>query len=191
MQTVLFFGSFNPIHIGHIALAGYVVENCGFDNLWFVVSPQNPLKEKTNLAPDKLRLQMVELAVANHSNKLKVCDDEMNMPRPSFTVNTLRVLKEKYPKHTFSVLMGADSMDTITQWKDYKNLLENNRILVYPRIGSDIKRIPKEYSVEILNAPILEISSTFIRGCIKEGKDVSYYMPHGAHSYLVENSVYK
>jgi nicotinate-nucleotide adenylyltransferase len=190
MKTGLFFGSFNPIHIGHIAIAGYVLEFSDLEELWFVVSPQNPLKDKADLANDGHRLKMVKKAIEDFYPKFHICDIEMNMPRPSYTIDTVQILEEKYPQRNFHVVMGSDSMDTISQWKDYKSLLNNHQILVYPRLGSDIDKIKADYQVDVVTAPIIQISSTFIRDCIKNGLDVRYFMPVKAYEYMMDNRVY-
>lgn len=190
MKTALFFGSFNPIHIGHLAIAGYVLEFTDIEELWFVVSPQNPLKSSSDLAPDKQRLEMVKLAIDEFSPIFQVCDIEMSMPRPSYTIDTMALLKEKYPYREFAIVMGTDSMDSITQWKDYKNLLAENRIIVYPRLGSNINEITSKYDVESISAPIMEISSTFIRNSIKQNKNMSYFIPLKTHSYITQNKLY-
>ncbi len=190
MKTALFFGSFNPIHIGHVAIAGYILEYTNTDELWFVVSPQNPLKEKSQLADNQHRLKMVKLAANNHSDKIKVCDVEMEMPRPSYTIDTLNHLCKMYPNREFSVIMGADSLASIEKWKNYKELLENHEILVYPRIGYNLEKLTSNYRVTGINAPIIEISSTFIRDMLKQGKDARYFMPGEAYSHLIENKVY-
>jgi len=190
MKTGLFFGSFNPIHLGHLMIAGYMLEFTDIDELWFVVSPHNPLKEKSELANDSHRLEMVKLAIKEFSPEIQVCDIEMSLPKPSYTVNTLKVLKEKYPEKEFVVIMGSDSMDTIEKWKDYKTLLEENTIYVYPRLGSDIHQIEKKYSVTIINAPVIEISSTFIRNSMKDSRSMKCFLPEKVFEYLQNNSIY-
>lgn len=190
MKTALFFGSFNPIHNGHIAIAGYILEFTDIEELWFVVSPQNPLKNANELAPDIHRLKMVELSIQGYSNRLKVSDIEMSMPRPSYTIDTLLLLKKNHPDREFAVVMGSDSMDTISLWKDYKDLLLHNRIMVYPRLGSNTESIKQNFKVEIIPAPIVEISSTFIRNSIRAGNNVTYFMPSGAYNYIKANKLY-
>jgi nicotinate-nucleotide adenylyltransferase len=190
MKIGLLFGSFNPIHNGHISIAGFMVEYCDLNEIWFVVSPQNPLKNKSDLAPDKQRLEMVKLAIEDFYPKISVCDIEMLLPRPSYTIDTLKLLVEKYPQNEFSVIMGSDSIESITQWKDYQTLLDRFHILVYPRLGSDIEMIKEKYSVDIVSAPIIELSSTFIRRSISLGKNVKYYLPLKAYNYLIQNKVY-
>lgn len=190
MKTGLFFGSFNPIHNGHIAIAGYMLEFTDLVEVWFVVSPHNPLKEQSELAPDHHRLEMVRLAIETFQPHISLCDIEMSLPRPSYTIDTLKVLKEKYPERDFTVLMGSDSMDCIEKWKDFRDLLHNNRIIVYPRPSSDIEAIKLNYNVEIVNSPLMEISSTFIRNAVKAGKRAHYFMPPRAYKYLIDNNIY-
>lgn len=191
MKTGLFFGSFNPIHNGHIAIAGYMLEFTDLDEVWFVVSPQNPLKKKHLLAPDKHRLEMTRLAIEDFNPKISLCDIEMSMPRPSYTIDTLKALDEQYPMREFAVLMGADSMESIHRWKDFETLLNSYRIMVYPRLGSNVNKISRKYSVEIIDAPIMEISSTFLRSSILKNKKVDYFMPAKAYRYLINNHLYK
>jgi len=190
MKVGLFFGSFNPIHLGHLMIAGYMLEFTDINELWFVVSPHNPLKEKSDLADDLQRLEMVKLATEDFSDHMQVCDVEMSLPKPSYTVNTLKVLKEKYSEKEFVVIMGSDSMDTIEKWKDYKTLLEENTVYVYPRLGSDIKEIEKKYPVKIINAPVIEISSTFIRNSMKNSRSMKCFLPEKVFKYLQDNEIY-
>lgn len=190
MKTGLFFGSFNPIHNGHIAIAGYMLEFTHLEEVWLVVSPHNPLKEQAELAPDNHRLEMVRLALEEYQPKISLCDIEMSMPRPSYTIDTLKALRAKHPEREFTVLMGADSMHSIERWKDYQSLLANNRIMVYPRLGSNTNELKAKYNVDIVNAPIMEISSTFLRKALSQGKRVDYFMPPRAYQYLLDNKIY-
>lgn len=190
MNTALFFGSFNPIHNGHIAIAEYVLENTDIEELWFVVSPHNPLKEVSDLAPEEHRLEMVRLSAAKYHPRIQVCDVEMQMPRPSYTIDTVNLLKSKYPHREFAILMGADSLDTIEKWKDYRELIENNRILIYPRPESNILILKQRYNVEVVDAPLFFVSSTIIRDAIKSGNDFSIYIPQETYNYLVKNKLY-
>lgn len=191
MKVGLFFGSFNPIHIGHLVIAGYMLEFTDIEELWFVVSPHNPLKDIKDLADDEQRLKMVELATENHLPKMQVCSIEMDLPKPSYTIDTLKILKEKHPEKSFVIIMGSDSIDTIEKWKDYQNLLKDNTIYVYPRLGSDTKIIEQKYPVTIVNAPVIEISSTFIRKCIGVSRDVSYLLPEKVDRYIKKHGIYK
>jgi nicotinate-nucleotide adenylyltransferase len=191
MKIGLFFGSFNPIHIGHVAIAGYVLDHSDLDEVWFVVSPLNPLKNQSDLASDNHRLEMVRLAVEEINQNIKVCDIEMSMPRPSYTIDTVNLLKKEYPNKEFAVIMGADSLDSITKWKSYEELIESNRIIVYPRIGSNLEVLKAEYNVETIDAPIVEISSTFIRKSINKGKSAGFFMPQKSFIYLQKNKLYQ
>jgi len=190
MNIGLYFGSFNPIHVGHMAIAQYMIENTEIDQLWFVVSPHNPLKKQDDIAQDDLRLEMVKLATEEFFPKMKVCDIELSMPRPSYTIDTLRELKNKYPENKFAVILGSDSIDSITKWKDYQSLLKENKIYVYPRQGSDLEAIKSTYSVDLITAPILNVSSTSIRESISEGKDVSHFLPEKVLKYIKKNRIY-
>lgn len=189
----LFFGSFNPIHIGHLILANYMLSFEEISELWFVISPHNPLKEKSTLLNDKQRLYMANLAVENFP-KIKVSNIEFGLPKPSYTIDTMAHLEEKYPKKKFCLIMGADNIITIHKWKNYELLLEKYPILVYPRIGSDasdcINKLPSN-RIKITNSPIIEISSTFIRNSIKQKKNIEFYLPPSVYKYIEEMNLYK
>jgi len=170
----LFFGSFNPIHIGHLAIANYIVEFTELDRIWFVVTPHNPLKPKKTLLADNHRYYMVNLAV-DDDRRFKASNIEFKLPQPSYTVNTLAYLKEKYPDLEFSLIMGADNILTIQKWKNYEYILQNYKIYVYPRPGYNLDNINYK-NVITVNAPIMQISASFIRNAIKSGKDVRYFL---------------
>ena len=189
MKTGLFFGSFNPIHNGHVGLAGHILNSGLVDDIWFVVSPHNPLKEKNELAKDEHRLKMVELAIEPYSPRLSVCDIEMRMPRPSYTIDTINALKAEHLDRDFVVIMGADSINAITKWKDYKNLITNN-ILVYPRLGYDVDMLKLPQKTNLIDAPIIEISSTYIRKLIAVNKRTDFFMPQKAFEYLDKHKLY-
>jgi len=191
MKTGLFFGSFNPIHNGHLAIANYIVDFTEIEELWFVVSPQNPLKEKDILAPDNHRLEMVKRAIPFNEDRFMVCDIEISMPKPSYTIDTLRALKKKYPEKEFIVILGSDSLESITKWKDYKSLLNDYTIFIYPRKGSDIEMLSKSYSIKIINAPLVDYSSTSIREKLMKGEDISSYIPDGVNDYIKKLGVYQ
>ncbi len=188
-KTGLFFGSFNPIHIGHLAIANYIVEFTDLDKIWFVVSPHNPLKPKKSLLADNHRYYMVNLAIEDDP-RFKASNIEFHLPQPSYTVNTLAYLKEKYPDSEFSLIMGADNILTINKWKNHEHILNNYRIFVYPRPHYDLKNIDYP-NVEIVNAPIMQISASFIRKAIKEGKDVRYFLLPKVWNYIDEMNFYK
>ena len=176
MVTGIFSGSFNPIHIGHLALANWICEFCGFDELWFLVSPQNPLKNKSDLIDKKKRLEMIETSIAGYP-KFKASDFEFSLPRPSYTINTLQALRKTYMDRTFHLILGADSWNNISMWKDHNVLISDFPILIYPRKGYDIE-IPEKYSnIKKVDAPLIEVSSSFIRQAIKKGKDIRYFLP--------------
>lgn len=189
-QIGLFFGSFNPIHIGHLAIANYIVEFTELDKVWFVVSPHNPLKNKTSLLKDYHRLELVELAIGDY-NKFKASNIEFRLPQPSYTINTLEHLKEKYPKLNFSLIMGADSLKSINKWKNSELILANYTIYVYPRPNVDIAEFQNLDNIKMVNAPIMEISSSFIRESIKNKKALEFFMPEKVYKYIQEMHFYE
>ncbi|HBS88004.1 MAG: nicotinic acid mononucleotide adenylyltransferase [Bacteroidetes bacterium GWF2_38_335] len=189
MTIGLYFGSFNPIHIGHLAIANYMVEFGNMDQLWFVVSPQNPLKNKVSLLEDYHRYELVFRAVEDDS-RFRASNIEFSLPKPSYTIDTLTYLKEKYPKNKFVLIMGADNYTTIDKWKNYTEILDNYKIVVYPRKGIIIKDFIHS-NVFISDAPLMEISSSFIREAIKNGKDIRYFVPEKAWKYIDEMNFYR
>lgn len=191
MITGLYFGSFNPIHNGHLAIANYVLDYTVVDELWFVVSPQNPLKAKELLAPDFHRLEMVKRAISETENRMKVCDIEMSLPKPSFTIDTLLTLEKKYPQKKFYLILGSDSMETITKWKEYDKLLKNYSILVYPREGSNLNDLIQKYPIKIVNALLVDFSSTTIRQRLNNGLSVSDFIPESVAEYITEHGLFK
>jgi nicotinate-nucleotide adenylyltransferase len=190
MQIGLFFGSFNPIHIGHLAIASYAAQFGELDQVWFVVSPHNPFKEKRSLLKAHHRLAMVRAAIDDISY-LSVSDIELALPQPSYTINTLAHLEEKYPQHQFSLLIGSDNLAGFPKWKNHELILERHQLLVYPRVGSEPSILLKHPHVQEISAPQVEISSTFIRTSIFEGKDVRCFMPERAWLYLEKMNFYK
>jgi len=189
MKTGLFFGSFNPIHIGHLALANYILEYSDLDQIWFVISPQNPLKQKKSLLNDYHRLEMVHRAVSEDL-QFRVSDVEFKMPKPSYTIDTLVVLQEKYPEREFVLIMGEDNLVNFHKWKNAARIIEKYERYVYPRPGSKVDFSQHE-NVEILNAPQMEISSSMIRKAIQEGKDMRYFLPQKVWEYIDEMNFYK
>lgn len=190
MRIGLFFGSFNPIHVGHMVLANYMASFTDLEQVWFVVSPHNPLKEKASLLNQNQRLHMVNLAIGDN-NKLKSSNIEFGLPQPSYTINTLAHLKEKYPKHQFSLIMGEDNLESFSKWKNYEEILKNYKIYVYPRPNSNSKELKSHPNVIMTEAPLMEVSSTMIRKAIKDKKDVSFFVPQAVWQYLDEMSFYK
>lgn len=189
-KTGLLFGSFNPIHIGHLMIAGYMYEFSDLDELWFVVSPLNPLKEKKTLLPDHHRLEMVNRAIENDT-RFKSCNIEFKLPRPSYTINTLTYLQDKYPNREFVIISGTDIFPTFHKWKNYEKLLEFYSFYVYPRPGSENDELTRHPSVKIFEAPMVEISASFIREAIREGKNMSYYIPEKTYQYIQEMHFYE
>lgn len=190
MKVVLFFGSFNPIHIGHMAIANYVCEYSEVDAVWFVVSPHNPHKEKKSLLNDRTRFFLVQEAIDEYT-KMKVSDIEFGLSQPSYTIHTLTFLKEKYPQHTFVLLMGADNVENFHKWKNFEQIIAKHEIFVYPRPGVSDDIFKKYPSFKKIDAPIMEISSTFIRKAISENKDMRFYLPHKVAEYIDKNLLYR
>lgn len=186
----LYFGTFNPIHVGHCVIAQHMLEYTDLDEVWFVVTPHNPHKKKSTLLDDRQRLYMVQLAIDDHF-KLKVSDMEFGLPQPSYTATTLAHAGEKWPDLEFSLIMGADNLQTFRKWKNYEWILENHSIYVYPRIESDGGELKSHPKVTMTEAPIMQIASTDIRNAIKEGKDVSFMLPHGIRAHIEGSNIYK
>lgn len=181
MKTGIFSGSFNPIHIGHLALANWICEFCDIDELWFLVSPQNPLKKNQVLIDQEKRLQMVKASIAGYP-KFKASDFEFSLPCPSYTIDTLYALRKKYPERTFHLVIGADNWQNISMWKDSETLVSEFPIIIYPRKDYSIS-IPEKYThIKKVDAPLLEISSTFIRQSLEAGKDIRYFLPEAIRS---------
>ncbi len=189
MKIGLFFGSFNPIHIGHMIIANYMANHTYLDKVWIVVSPQNPLKDKSILINTYDRLEMCKLAF-NDDLKIQVSDIELHLPQPSYTVDTLAYLKEKHPEHEFSLIMGADNLNTLKKWKNYEVILRDYKILVYPRPKESVSEFSDHPNVSITDTPIMEISSTFIRNSIKNKKDIRYFLPDNVLRFIESKSLY-
>lgn len=190
MHIGLFFGSFNPIHIGHMALANYMVEFTDMDQVWFVISPHNPLKQKASLLHQNQRLYMVNVAIED-DERFKSSTIEFDLPQPSYTINTLVHLKEKYPKHKFSLIIGQDNLENFHKWKNYEEILKNYKLYVYPRPGAAKTDLDIHPNVVLTQAPYIEISSTFIRDALKNKKDIRHFLPEKAWKYIDEMNLYK
>lgn len=191
MKVGLYFGTFNPIHTGHLIIANHMAEYSGLDQIWLVVTPHNPHKKKNTLLEDHHRLQMVFLATEDYP-KLKPSDIEFRLPQPNYTVHTLAHLQEKFPTHEFSLIMGEDNLNSLHKWKNYEVLLQNHDIYVYPRINPqplnpELKNHPHIHAID---APVIEISSTFIRKSIHEGKNVKPLLPNKVWEYVEHNLFY-
>lgn len=186
----LFFGSFNPIHSGHLILANYMVEYTSMNELWFVVSPQNPFKETSSLLPEIHRLAMVDRAIEGEE-RFKASNIEFGLPKPSYTTETLAHLVEKHPNYKFSLIMGEDNLTHLHKWKNVGNLIDNHDIYVYPRPGAKPGKFNNSKNVYLLEAPQVEISASFIRKAIKDKKDISWFLPKGTWKYIDEMRFYK
>lgn len=184
MKVALFFGSFNPIHVGHLIIASHIAEHTDHDQVWFVVSPQNPLKNKKQLLSEYDRLDLVHAAIEG-DERLRATDIEFNMPRPSYTIHTLLYLQEKHPDHEFSLIMGSDTVNTLPKWKNYEEIIKNYGIIAYPRPEADIKNDLKEQiKLTEVKAPLMQISSNYIRRNIKNKKSVKYLLPERVNELI-------
>lgn len=190
LKTGLFFGSFNPIHIGHLVIANYMASFTELNEVWLVVSPHNPLKLKSGLANMYDRLEMAKLAT-EHAPQLRISDIEFKLPQPSYTIDTLAYLHEKYPEKEFVLIMGADNLASLKKWKNFEVLLDNYRLFVYPRSGVDVSEWTNHSSVTFTETPEMEISSTFIRKSIKEKKNVQFFVPDQVLEFIDSKGLYK
>ena len=191
-KTGLYFGTFNPIHVGHLIIANHLAEFSDLDEIWFVVTPHNPLKKKKTLLEDHHRLAMVRIAVENYP-KLKASNVEFDLPQPNYTVNTLAYLEEKYPEKNFCLIMGEDNLKGFQKWKNYDVILDRYSIYVYPRIseGTVESQFDNHKKIKKVDAPIIELSSTFIRKEIKSGKNIRPMLSAEVWKYLDEMNFYK
>jgi nicotinate-nucleotide adenylyltransferase len=190
MKIGLYFGSFNPIHNGHLIIANYIIQNTDLDQVWFVISPQNPLKKSTTLLNEYHRLYLVQVSIEDEP-ALKASDIEFRLPKPSYTIDTLTYLTEKFPSHQFSVILGSDSYQNLPEWKNYQQLLSNYTVYVYERPGFNPENKYENATVIFLKAPLLEISSTYIRKIIKEGKSIRYLVPEKVRLEIERNGYYR
>lgn len=190
MKTGLFFGSFNPIHVGHTIIANYMVEHTDLKSVWFVVTPHNPLKKKSTLANDYERLHLVNLAIGDNP-KLKASNIEFKLPKPSYTIDTLTYLKEKHPQKEFVLIMGGDNLATLHKWKNYELILKDYEIYVYKRPKYELEQFATHPKVQLFDAPLMEISASFIRQCIRANKSIRYLVPDAVYHYLGGSNLYK
>jgi nicotinate-nucleotide adenylyltransferase len=189
MKIGLFFGSFNPIHVGHLIIANYMATQTDLEQVWLVVSPQNPLKPKNTLARDRDRLNMVQEAIGTNE-KLRASDIEFKLPKPSYTIDTLTYLAEKYPQHEFALIMGGDNIATLQKWKNYELILRGYDIYVYRRPNYDLGELARHPHVRVFDAPMMDISATYVRQCLATGKSIQYIVPDIVLKYLTEAKIY-
>ena len=191
MHIGLYFGSFNPIHIGHLIIANHIAEHSDLDEIWFVVTPHNPFKKKSSLLDNYERLEMVRLATEDYS-KLRPSAIEFKLPQPNYTVHTLAHLQEKYPKHDFALIMGEDNLKSFHKWKNYELILEHHHIYVYPRISNQAPatQFDAHNKIHPVDAPVMQLSSTHIRQAIKEGKNIKPMLSEAVWSYIDDMNFY-
>lgn len=189
-QIGLFFGSFNPIHVGHLIIANYMATQTDLKQVWIVVSPQNPFKDKKSLANNYDRLHLVELAIADNPH-LKASNIEFNLPQPSYTIDTLTYLKEKFPNKKFALIMGGDNLKTLHKWKNYELILNNHDVYVYDRPGYETDAFKHYPNVKRFKVPLMQISASYVRKCLREGHSVRYLVPKPVYDYLQRSSLYR
>lgn len=204
MKIGLYFGTYNPVHVGHLVIANYMAEYTGLDQVWLIVSPQNPLKEKSSLLADYHRLALVKIAIDDNP-KLRASDIEFKLPKPSYTATTLAYLKEKHPEHEFALIMGEDNLRTLHKWQNHEIILKNHKIYVYPRVlttqeEAEISTINAQIGNDFAqnsnvvlcdDAPVMKVSASFIRQAIKDNKDVRYLLTEPVHKYIDEMNFYR
>jgi nicotinate-nucleotide adenylyltransferase len=189
MEIGLYFGSFNPLHVGHLIIANHVLNTTEIEKIWIVVSPQNPFKKEKDLLKESKRLTIVKKSIAG-DKRLFASDVEFQLSKPSFSYNTLSYLKKNHPQHRYSLIMGSDSFQNLDKWRDFESIIEQHRLFIYPRPGFDISNTIKA-RIEILDAPMLDISSTAIRALIKAGKSIRYLVPDKARMEIEKNKYYR
>lgn len=189
MKTGLFFGSFNPVHVGHLIIASYMLEFTELDEVWFVVSPQNPFKLHDKLADENHRLAMVRLAVADNE-RLKAIDVEFELSKPSFTIHTLHHLKEVHPGRQFTLIMGSDNLAELHKWKGFEEIINKFELFVYHREGFDNQVLKARDNVRVFDAPVLNISATFIREVLGAAKSIRYLVPPVVEEYILNKRLY-
>ena len=189
MKIGLYFGSFNPVHIGHLAVANFIIEFTDIDQLWFVLSPQNPLKKKATLLDDFDRYDLLKIAISGDKH-FEICDIEFHLPKPSYTIDTLTYLKERNPRYNFVLIMGSDVLATFHKWKNYKEIIKNYQRYVYPRQAFENINLEEHQNIKVINAPLIEISSSFIRRALKQGKNIRYFLPEEVYKYILKKHLY-
>ncbi len=186
----LFFGSFNPIHVGHLIISNFIVNRSDLAEVWLVVSPQNPFKKKSSLLDEKHRYYIANLAVEDNYD-LRVSNIEFGMPQPSYTIDTLTHLQEKYPDKEFVLIMGSDNLASLHKWKNYEQILAKHEIIVYPRSGNSSPALASHEKVRLLEVPYMDISSTFIRNSIKNGHSIRYFVTDKVRDYIDKMNFYR
>lgn len=186
----LFFGSFNPVHVGHLIIGNYMATQTDLDEVWLVVSPQNPLKKKSTLARDFDRLHLVRLAIEDCSN-LKASNIEFDLPKPSYTIDTLTYLNEAHPDKDFVLIMGGDNLGTLHKWKNYEQILKHHQIYVYQRPNYELGDLATHPAIKIFEAPLMQISASYIRKCIRAGQSIQYVVTQPVFEYIASSSMYK
>jgi nicotinate-nucleotide adenylyltransferase len=189
MKIGLYFGSFNPIHVGHLILSNHILNESDLEKIWFVVSPLNPFKEAENLINEYDRLHLVQKAIEDDA-RLKASDIEFLLPKPSYTIHTLTYLEEKYPDHSFSIIMGSDSFQNLDKWKNSEIIIKNYSIIIYKRPGFQINN-KLNANIQIMDAPLLEISSTHIRELVRTGKSIKYLVPSSIEEEILASGFFK
>lgn len=189
-KTGLFFGSFNPIHVGHLILAEYFATQTELEEVWLVVTPQNPLKKKDSLLDQYLRFDLIHRAIQDNLN-LRASDVEFKLAKPSYTIHTLIHLREAFPDRQFSLIMGEDNLVSLPRWKNYEQILEQFEVLVYPRVGQHPSELAGHPQVHLVQAPVVEISSSQIRNLLKNNQSIRYLVPHVIHDYLLKEGFYR
>lgn len=190
MRTIgIFGGSFNPVHIGHMMLASYLTQWGYVDEVWLTLSPLNPLKDAAELLPDIKRLAMLSIA-AKGADAIDICDIELTMPKPSYTIDTLRVLAERYPEYRFKLIIGSDNWQIFDRWRSAQQILDDFGVLVYLRPGYPVDKRHID-GMEVVDAPMAHVSSTFIRQAIAKGRNMNYFLPAGVYKYILDNKLYR
>ena len=190
MKIGLFFGSFNPIHVGHLIIGNYMATQTDLDKVWIVVTPQNPLKPKNSLANDYDRLHLVRLAIEQNEN-LEVSKIEFELPKPSYTIDTLTYLKERHPEHEFVLIMGGDNIATLHKWKNYKLILKHHQIYVYKRPNYELGELGTHHNFHLFDAPLMQISASYIRKSLQEGHSIQYLVTKPVYKYLMDGNMYR
>ncbi len=189
MTIGVFGGSFNPVHSGHMMLASYLTQWGYVDQVWLTLSPLNPMKDADELLPDTKRLAMLSIA-AKGAESIDLCDIELSMPRPSYTIDTLNLLSERYPEHRFKLVIGSDNWQIFDRWRSAQEILDKYGVIVYPRPGYPVEKLHVD-GLEVVDAPMAHVSSTFIRQAIAKGRNMNYFLPAGVYKYIVDNELYK